>query len=462
MMLIQKLVILLLTFAPRFNKATICQSLNCSYKHSNQGLAETFQYTLGFKKEFEDFQRDYGVQEKYEHNAAENILDEKPTLTSIKLHSYIKTENITRLCVGIAIPGDREHKALYMRFSSSDDSGNSMDTFYHAFPEKYLFQFTTSERVKISNLLCLSGLRPQPVSYSILLTLYPRSMPQSTIYPRSMPQSTIYYVSFSKDNLAVAISLYPKETSITVLFDPYSNDCVIRVFLCRKVIDRDCEVIKEAPHVSNRIASHTFTDVSPGKYFAKVEQHCPGGPNSEENTISFFMQSPLIEIPDLLQLKLSSNIKREVNDDSSRNVPFVVIGCLLALVLLIVMYIALRKKVSIFSSFFKRNRHESRNQEDVIMSDIHNHTQNPGLSLNPSNPQRVSQTSIYSDVSENSVDPEQISMINDEQLRKGLTGINEMHYSDYYMSNLHYDDDTYCPVHGLPNQDFHGCVHSHC
>ena len=34
----------------------------------------------------------------------------------------------------------------------------------------------------------------------------------------------------------------------------------------------------------------------------------------------------------------------EVNDDSSRNVPFVVIGCLLALVLLIVMYIALRKK----------------------------------------------------------------------------------------------------------------------
>ena len=96
------------------------------------------------------------------------------------------------------------------------------------------------------------------------------------------------------------------------------------------------------------------------------------------------------------------------------------------------------------------------------MSDTHNHTQNPGLSLNPSNPQRVSQTSIYSDVSENSVDPEQISMINDEQLRKGLTGINEMHYSDYYMSNLHYDDDTYCPVHGLPDQEFHGCVHSHC
>lgn len=83
------------------------------------------------------------------------------------------------------------------------------------------------------------------------------------------------------------------------------------------------------------------------------------------------MQSPLIEIPDLLQLKLSSNIKKgklnkkyptsdfflhvsraitvfcfflEENDDSSRNVPFVVIGCLLALVLLIVMYIALRKK----------------------------------------------------------------------------------------------------------------------
>ncbi|XP_078339978.1 uncharacterized protein LOC111106393 [Crassostrea virginica] len=452
MMLIQKLVILLLTFAPRFNIATICQSRNCSYKHSNQGLAETFRYTLGFNKEFEDFQRNFGVQEKYEHNAAENIHYEKPTLTSIKFHSYIKTENITRLCVGIAIPGDKDYKALYMRFSSSDDSGNTMDTFYHAFPEKYLFQFTTSERVHISNHLCLSGLQPPPVSYSILLTLY----------PRSMPQSTIYYVSFSKDNLAVAISLYPKETSITVLFDPYSDDCVIRVSLCRKVIDRDCEVITEAPHVSYSIPSHTFKDVNPGTYFAKVEQHCPGGPNSEENTISFFMQSPLIEIPDLLQLKLSSNIKKEENGDNSRNVPFVVIGCLLALVLLIVMYIALRKKVSLFSSFFKRNRHESRNQEDVIMSDIHNHTQNPGPSLNPSNPQRVSQTSIYSDVSENSVDPEQISMINDEQLRKGLTGINEMHYSDYYMSNLHYDDDTYCPVHGLPNQDFHGCVHSHC
>ena len=96
------------------------------------------------------------------------------------------------------------------------------------------------------------------------------------------------------------------------------------------------------------------------------------------------------------------------------------------------------------------------------MSDTPNHTQNPGLSLNPSNPQRVSRTSIYSDVSENSVDPEQISMVNDEQLRRGLTGINEMQYSDYYMSNLHYDDDTYCPVHGLTNQDFHGCVHSHC
>lgn len=56
-----------------------------------------------------------------------------------------------------------------------------------------------------------------------------------------------------KDNLAVAISLYPKETSITVLFDPYSDDCVIRVSLCRKVIDRDCEVITEAPHVVSYI-----------------------------------------------------------------------------------------------------------------------------------------------------------------------------------------------------------------
>ena len=64
-------------------------------------------FLIAFLLEFEDFQRDYGVQEKYEHNAAENIPYEKPTLTSINLHSYIKTENITRLCVGIAIPGDK-------------------------------------------------------------------------------------------------------------------------------------------------------------------------------------------------------------------------------------------------------------------------------------------------------------------------------------------------------------------
>ena len=78
-------------------------------------------------------------------------------------------------------------------------------------------------QVKISNLLCLSGLRPQPVSYSILLTLYPRSMPQSTKYPRSMPQSTIYYVSFSKGKQIHYFSLclltiYIKQNSNSFFF----------------------------------------------------------------------------------------------------------------------------------------------------------------------------------------------------------------------------------------------------
>ena len=69
-------------------------------------------------------------------------------------------------------------------------------------------------QVHISNHLCLSGLHPQPVSYSILLTLYPT---------RSMPQSTIYYVSFSKGKQrhyfsGSLLTIYVKQNSDSFLF----------------------------------------------------------------------------------------------------------------------------------------------------------------------------------------------------------------------------------------------------
>lgn len=42
-----------------------------------------------------------------------------------------------------------EYRALYMKFSSSRDTGNPVDNFYSRFPKKIFWEFSTSTSVSI-------------------------------------------------------------------------------------------------------------------------------------------------------------------------------------------------------------------------------------------------------------------------------------------------------------------------
>lgn len=441
MMLKWVLVILLARVTFREVLSFLCYSRNCSHVILDEAKPNTFSCKVGFEKEFEAFKRRTGVREEYDFSSAD-VLHEKPVIKSIEL-DYLKTshpeisrynnedlENITHgLNLGIIIPGDREYRALYMKFSSSSDADNPVDNFYVRFPKKIFWEFSTSTSVSIHTHLCLQGLQPHPVSYTLLLTLY----------PLTMPQSSTYHVSFSKDNLVVAVSLYPRENDIYVFFETPSEFCEMRACLCRKASDHtQCEEI-----ITLTSASHTFMDKSPGIYFVKIEQYCPGDYNSDEGTIPFFTRSSLIQIPGSDPFISSHKAK-----DAS-NTPFVVIGCLIALVLLIVMYLAVRSKVSLFSSFFKRKGGQitSSNQGNDTQLD----TFRTSVQLREVNSPNVddsrpinygrctSSPSVYTYNSENEwYDEDQASVVIDEELRNYMREVNQFQA---------YDDDR-CPVHG--------------
>lgn len=48
-----------------------------------------------------------------------------------------------------------EYRALYMKFSSSRDTGNPVDNFYSRFPKKIFWEFSTSTSVSIFVLILL-------------------------------------------------------------------------------------------------------------------------------------------------------------------------------------------------------------------------------------------------------------------------------------------------------------------
>lgn len=443
MMLKWVLVILLARVTFREALASLCYSRNCSHGILDEVKPETFSCKVGFEKEFEAFKRQFGVHEKYDFSSAD-VFHERPVIQSIQLHDYLKTshpeisrynnkdlENITHgLTLGIIIPVDRKYRALYMKFSSSSDAGNHMDNFYSRFPKKIFWEFSTSTSVSIHTHLCLQGLQPHPVSYTILLTLY----------PPSMPQSSTYLVSFSKDNLVVAVSLLPRKNGIDVFFQTPSDFCEMRACLCRKAPKHtQCEEF-----IILSIASHTFRDKSPGIYFVKIEQHCPGDYNSDEGTIPYFARSSLIQIPGSDPV-ISSHI---VETDPS-NTPFVVIGCLIALVLLIVMYLAVRNKVSMFWSFFKRkdghitsSNQGNDTQQDTFRTSaqlcvVNSPTVDESRPLNSG--RCTSSPSVYTYNSENELyDEDQASVVMDEELRNYMREVNQFQASD----------DGRCPVHG--------------
>lgn len=435
------LVILLARVTFREALASLCYSRNCSYGILDEAKPETFSCKVGFEKEFEAFKRQFGVHEKYDFSSAD-VFHERPVIQSIQLHDYLKTshpeisrynnkdlENITHgLTLGIIIPVDRKYRALYMKFSSSSDAGNHLDNFYSRFPKKIFWEFSTSTNVSNHTHLCLQGLQPHPVSYAILLTLYPS--------PLIMPQSSTYHLSFSKDNIVVAVSLYQRKNIYVVFETPY-NSCVKRACLCRKAPEQtQCEEF-----IILSIANHTFRNKSTGIYFVKIEQYCPGDYNSDEDTIPYFARSSLIQIPG------SDPVISSIIDAS--NTPFVVIGCLIALVLLIVMYLAVRNKVSMFWSFFKRkdghitsSNQGNDTQQDTFRTSaqlcvVNSPTVDESRPLNSG--RCTSSPSVYTYNSENELyDEDQASVVMDEELRNYMREVNQFQASD----------DGRCPVHG--------------
>lgn len=442
MMLKWVLVILLARVTVREVLAFLCYSRNCSHEILDEAKPKTFSCKVGFEKEFEAFKRRTGVRERYDFSSAD-VLHEKPVIKSIKLHDYLKTshpeigrfnnedlENITHgLNLGVIIPGDREYRALYMKFSSSRDTGNPVDTFYSRFPKKIFWEFSTSTSVSIQTHLCLQGLQPHPVSYTILLTLY----------PLTMPQSSTYHVSFSKDNLVVAVSLFPRENDIYVFFETPSDFCEMSACLCRKAPDnKQCEEF-----IILSSASHTFRNKSPGIYFVKIEQYCPGDYNSDEGTISFFTRSSLIQISG------SNPFVSLKKENGTSKTPFVVIGCLIALVLLIVMYLAVRSKLSLMSSFFKRKDGHTTSSNpgndtqldtfrtSVQLREVNSPTVDESRLINSG--RCTSSPSVYTYNSENELyDEDQASVVIDEDLRNYMREVNQ--FQTY--------DDGRCPVHG--------------
>lgn len=437
------LVILLARVTFREALASLCYSRNCSYGILDEAKPETFSCKVGFEKEFEAFKRQFGVHEKYDFSSAD-VFHEKPVIQSIQLHDYLKTshpeisrynnkdlENITHgLTLGIIIPVDRKYRALYMKFSSSSDAGNHLDNFYSRFPKKIFWEFSTSTNVSNHTHLCLQGLQPYPVSYTMLLTLYPR--------PLIMPQSSTYHLSFSKDNLVVAVSLYQRK-NIYVFFETPHDSCVKRACLCRKAPEQtQCEEF-----IILSIANHTFRNKSTGIYFVKIEQYCPGDYNSDEDTIRYFARSSLIQIPG------SDPVISSIIATNASNTPFVVIGCLIALVLLIVMYLAVRNKVSMFWSFFKRKDGQitSSNQGNDTQLDtfrtsaqlcvVNSPTVDESRPLNSG--RCTSSPSVYTYNSENELyDEDHASVVMDEELRNYMREVNQ--FQAY--------DDGRCPVHG--------------
>ncbi|XP_065938681.1 uncharacterized protein [Magallana gigas] len=443
MMLKWVLVILLARVTFREALASLCYSRNCSYGILDEAKPETFSCKVGFEKEFEAFKRQFGVHEKYDFSSAD-VFHEKPVIQSIQLHDYLKTshpeisrynnkdlENITHgLTLGIIIPVDRKYRALYMKFSSSSDAGNHLDNFYSRFPKKIFWEFSTSKNVSNHTHLCLQGLQPHPVSYTMLLTLYPR--------PLIMPQSSTYHLSFSKDNLVVAVSLYQRK-NIYVFFETPHDSCVKRACLCRKAPEQtQCDEF-----IILSIANHTFRNKSTGIYFVKIEQYCPGDYNSDEDTIPYFARSSLIQIPG------SDPVISSIIETDPSNTPFVVIGCLIALVLLIVMYLAVRNKVSMFWSFFKRkdghitsSNQGNDTQQDTFRTSaqlcvVNSPTVDESRPLNSG--RCTSSPSVYTYNSENELyDEDQASVVMDEELRNYMREVNQFQASD----------DGRCPVHG--------------
>lgn len=65
-----------------------------------------------------------------------------------------------------------EYRALYMKFSSSRDTGNPVDTFYSRFPKKIFWEFSTSTSVSIFFILLIFTKKKQNKTLNVLQQLF--------------------------------------------------------------------------------------------------------------------------------------------------------------------------------------------------------------------------------------------------------------------------------------------------
>ncbi|XP_062589361.1 uncharacterized protein LOC134251016 [Saccostrea cucullata] len=355
---------LLVSVTSREVWTSLCYSRNCFMTISHP-TTENFTCTVGYENEFQKFKKKYAILEKYDHPPI-GLLHEKLKLTFLRLQDYSKTphqeitkynskglENVTHgLEIHVRIPESSENKrVLYLELSSKSKHGEN-DRFYERFPKKRIFNFSSTRAVTIKNRLCLQDIKHWPVSYTLLLTLY---------QPHMTPLSTEHYLSFSKDNLAVAVSNFPKKNDIHVVFYTPQFMCVKRLFLCNDTDYKTCEkFIRKCPEKLDMI-SHTnvctFFDILPGEYYIKVEINCPSM-DMEDGSFYAESYSPVIEIPGPPGKDVM--IMHNKSQEETSNTPFIIIGCLIALILLIVMYIAVKKNVS---PILERRRKKSQAEE---------------------------------------------------------------------------------------------------
>ncbi|XP_061187099.1 uncharacterized protein LOC133195261 [Saccostrea echinata] len=436
------LAIVLASVVSREVWSSLCYSRNCSMTITHS-TTENFTCTVGFENEFQNFKKRYGVLEKYDHPSM-GLIQERPSLIFLRLHNYSKTPHpeITKynnkdlelvthgLELNIRVPEGRENnRALYLELSSKDENGDK-DEFYNRFPKKRIFSFSSTQSVIIKNHLCLQDIKPWPVSYTLLLTLYQSHM---------RPISTEHYISFTKDDIAVAVSKFPKKNDIHIVFYTPKYMCKKNVFLCNDTDYKTCGtyIKKYQGKLEMRSDTNTFFDVLPGIYYIKIEISCPSI-DMEDGFVFVQWRSPLIEVPG--STGKDGQISAGDNPETS-NTPFIIIGCLIALILLIVMYIAVKKNVS---SMFKRRRKKSQAEE----INLFNQSSDRPTQSRTSSPESLSETM-------NQVSEENIHVSLNERLQltnydpvPNITDENEDLRRDFCKINRLRRNERICPVHG--------------
>ncbi|XP_056001002.1 uncharacterized protein LOC130048374 isoform X2 [Ostrea edulis] len=308
MLLCSITVLLLVIVAYRDVRSSLCDSTNCS-----AAKLKNFSCEEGYEKEVELFKNRHGGREQYDY--PEDSFPSKPyvRVSYIRLNEYWNSSkileynkeyntNVTHgLEIGFTEDGNRGNTSLFMKFSSTNKFNNAKDHFYEAHPEKRVLYFSSSKTV-ITH-LCLQGLQTRPVSYTVLLTVFPEWESAIGLW---RPSSTNHYMSFSKDNLAVAVSNYPLKTDIRVVYDTPSDQdmctCVRMLHICKDsggCVKNSTEQCQDVNNFKNNYvsASYVWSSRSPGRYYVKIEFHCVSMRNGEERERDFYLKSSVIEIP---------------------------------------------------------------------------------------------------------------------------------------------------------------------